>query len=159
MKQKYQIIKDKSKNSLIIKEFAELDKDILSLLCEENYALDAIEAACAAGRERLIAALRTNNMYPSTYYANQIATAVANLCQDDGTDMTEFFCNDMDFLSHERDQAALAEAAEADDETPDIDDMLEDDIDEKIDDASDMPGVNKTLKVADDESLDVDGDA
>ncbi len=155
MKQKYQIIKDKSKNSLVVKEFAELDKDVLSLLCAEKYALDAIETACALGREKLITALRTANMYPSTYYANQIAAAVANLCQDEGMDMTEFFCNDMDFLSHERDQAALAEATESDDETPDIDDMLEDDLEKN----ADQPDEASKVKTAGDDAKRTDKDA
>ena len=34
MKQKYSIYKDTSNQKLIIKEYAELDKEILSLLCE-----------------------------------------------------------------------------------------------------------------------------
>ena len=34
MKQKYEIIKDYEKNTLILREYAELDKDTLSPLCE-----------------------------------------------------------------------------------------------------------------------------
>ena len=37
MKQKYTIHKDTDNKRLIIKEYAELDKEILSLLCEESY--------------------------------------------------------------------------------------------------------------------------
>ena len=37
MKQQYTILKDHDKSRLIIREFGELDKDSLSLLCEESY--------------------------------------------------------------------------------------------------------------------------
>ena len=64
MKQKYPIIKDKKNKQLIIREFAELDKEILSLLCEETYEQKMIVAAIKSGQENLISALRTNNLYP-----------------------------------------------------------------------------------------------
>ncbi len=64
MKQKYTIIKDQKNKQLIIREFAELDKAILSLLCEETYEQKMIVAAIKSGQENLISALRTNNLYP-----------------------------------------------------------------------------------------------
>ena len=64
MKQKYTIIKDSTNKQLIIREFAELDKEILSLLCEETYEQKAILAAIKKGKDNLISALRTKNLYP-----------------------------------------------------------------------------------------------
>jgi hypothetical protein len=64
MKQKYTIIKDSKNKQLIVREFAELDKEILSLLCEETYEQKVILAAIKKGKEDLISALRTNNLYP-----------------------------------------------------------------------------------------------
>jgi hypothetical protein len=39
MKQKYEILKDEDNKRLIIREYAELDKDVMSLLCEESYGV------------------------------------------------------------------------------------------------------------------------
>jgi hypothetical protein len=79
MKQKYTIVRDDKNNQLIIREFAELDKEILSLLCEETYDQKLIRAAIKSGKEELIAALRTNNLYPPGIYADKIANAVKEL--------------------------------------------------------------------------------
>jgi hypothetical protein len=76
MKQKYAIVRDDKNKQLIVREFAELDKEILSLLCEETYADKRIRAAIRKGREELIAALRTKNLYPPGIYAKKIADAV-----------------------------------------------------------------------------------
>ena len=51
MKHKYLIEKNEEKNELIIKEFAELDKEILSYLCQETYAQEKIRSAIAKGKE------------------------------------------------------------------------------------------------------------
>ena len=79
MKQKYLILKDNDKKALIIREFAELDKEILSPLCEETYDAKVIHSAIKAGKETLIRVLRTKNMYPPGIYANQIADAVLSI--------------------------------------------------------------------------------
>ena len=76
MKQKYTIAKSEDKSKLIIKEFAELDKDIMSMLCEQTYDCDSIRSAIKNGKEALITALRTPNMYPPRMHAYKIADAV-----------------------------------------------------------------------------------
>ena len=45
MKQKYSIHKDIEKQALVIKEYGELNKEILSLLCEEAYPEEVIQGA------------------------------------------------------------------------------------------------------------------
>ncbi len=52
MKQKYEFIKNTEKNTLVLREYAELDKDILSPLCEEEYDIKTITAAVAEGKKR-----------------------------------------------------------------------------------------------------------
>ena len=69
MKQKYVILKNDEKNELIIQEYAELDKEMLSLLCEESYNGPFIESAISAGKDALIVALRTQNLYPPGLFA------------------------------------------------------------------------------------------
>ena len=72
MKQKYLILNDKENKQIKIQEFAELNKEALSLLCEETYDYQTIKSAISAGKDTLIAALRTNNMYPPGIYAMQL---------------------------------------------------------------------------------------
>ncbi|MCK7503842.1 MAG: hypothetical protein MZV70_06840 [Desulfobacterales bacterium] len=43
MKQKYEILRDEDSKRLIIREYAELDKDVMSLLCEESYDRKAVK--------------------------------------------------------------------------------------------------------------------
>ena len=79
MKQKYLILNDRENQQFKIQEFAELNKEMLSLLCEEAYGYQTIKSAISNGKEELISALRTNNMYPPGIYAEKIADAVIKL--------------------------------------------------------------------------------
>ena len=56
MRQKYEIVRDDDNKRLIIREFAELDKDVMSPLCEETYDRKSIKSAITLGRDALIAA-------------------------------------------------------------------------------------------------------
>mgnify|MGYP000220894369 CR=1 FL=1 len=76
MKQKYSILKDNKSGIVTIKEFAELDKGMFSLIFEETYENKAIEAAIKEGKEALVAARRTTNLYPIADYAEKIADTV-----------------------------------------------------------------------------------
>ena len=106
MKQKFQIQKNDHNQQLIIKESAELDKDVMSLLCEVTFEADVIKRAMENGREALIAALRTRNMYPPRTYAEMIADTVQNLYQSSDSDAAELVFDDLDMLTHERAAAA-----------------------------------------------------
>jgi hypothetical protein len=79
MKQKYTILKNKTTGNLMIQEYAELDKDLFSLVCEETYDIKEVEFAVSAGKVKLIANLRTPNLYPIAEYADKIADAVMAL--------------------------------------------------------------------------------
>jgi hypothetical protein len=59
MKQKYLILKNDEKTKLIIREFAELDKEIFTFLCEETFDDESVTSAIAIGKDALIATLRT----------------------------------------------------------------------------------------------------
>ena len=76
MKQKYAIIRDDDQSTLVVREYAELDKEMMSLLCEEAYPQDQIKTAMQEGHNGVIKAIRTNNMYPPTAFAYAIAEAV-----------------------------------------------------------------------------------
>jgi hypothetical protein len=155
MKQKYQIVKDGKKKSLIVREYAELDKDILSPLCEEIYELESINSAIAEGKAVLIAALRTKNMYPPGIYANKIADAVVTLLSSAKVQSTELFFDDIELLGQE--DIGLEEGLGTD--SDDIDDLLEEDYDEDYENKDAIKKLNSSLKVADNEYGDVDEDA
>jgi hypothetical protein len=69
MKQKFLVQKSASNAQIIIRENAELDKELMSLLCEERFEIATLVTALENGRESLIAALRTLNLYPPKAYA------------------------------------------------------------------------------------------
>ena len=154
MKQKFQIQKNDSDQQLIIKESAELDKDVMSLLCEVTFEADVIKRAMESGREALIAALRTRNMYPPRTYAEMIADTVQNLYQTSGSDAAELVFDDLDLLTHERAAAAILD--DIDDEAGEIDELLDDDFEEDYDDEDDIKKINSPIKIDEDTSSDLD---
>ena len=160
MKQKFSIFRDEDRQALVIREYAELDKEILSMLCEETYEDAAIKTAIDEGEQSLVAALRTKNLYPPGVYARQIAAAVMELYETGSTEIRELNFNDLDLMISEQDEEE--EAKNLDDETEDIDDLIEDDLDDDVeddlDDKIEIKKINKSIKVADDEGNDVDID-
>jgi hypothetical protein len=161
MKQKYVIIKDDEKNALVLQEHAELDKELLSLLCEETYAGDMVAEAVGQGKDVLMSRLRTRNMYPPSIYMDKIADEVMGLYETDGGSSAEVLFDDIELIALDRE---ALEEAEMEDAEADIDNLLEDDDEDNIDDEfGDDDGINisanSSLKIADDDSLDVDDDA
>jgi hypothetical protein len=156
MKQKYEIIKDNEKNTLILREYAELDKDTLSPLCEESYDITVIAAAASGGKSALIAALRTKNMYPPGLYAEKIADKVTELLGDGEKQAAELLFDDIELLNREREREIRE--AEIKDKVEEIDELLTDDFEDDEDDfegGGEIKDIN-SLKVADDEYGDGD---
>jgi hypothetical protein len=162
MKQKYLILNDKENQQFKIQEFAELNKEELSLLCEEAYAYQTLKAALSGGKDALVAALRTNNLYPPGIYAAQIADAVAALLASKDQDQVELFFDDLNLLSKRREAAAEIEELpdETDDlpdETDDLDEMLEDEFDDDAyPEKDELDKMDASLKIADDDYVDSD---
>ena len=154
MKQKYLILNDKKNKQSKIQEFAELNKQMLSLLCEEAYDYKTIESAISAGKDELVDALRTNNMYPPGIYAEKIAGAVAELYRSQKQESLELFFDDINLLT--KNLAAIKSAKPDEDEPAVLDDMLEDDYDDSYSDKEELNKINSTLKVADDNYADGD---
>lgn len=149
MKQKYTIVRDDKNKQLIIREFAELDKEILSLLCEETYDAKLIRAAIRSGKEELIAALRTNNLYPPGIYADKIADAVKNLYAAKAKESEDLFFDDLELLAKEPKVEADKEQVEKDSE--DLDEVLEEDFESEYEDEEQIKKMDPSLKTADDE--------
>jgi hypothetical protein len=149
MKQKYTIVRDDKNKQLIIREFAELDKEILSLLCEETYDEKRIRAAIRSGKEELIAALRTNNLYPPGIYADKIADAVKNLYAAKAKESEDLFFDDLELLAKEPKVEADKEQVEKDSE--DLDEVVEEDFESEYEDEEQIKKMDPSLKISDDE--------
>ena len=91
MRQRYHISKEGTANDLIIREYAVIGKEKKRTLdsmpfeedyvfiYQENYDGDAIMTAISKGKADLIAALRTDNMFPAGLTAVKIADSVIEL--------------------------------------------------------------------------------
>ncbi len=155
MKQKYAIIRDDDQNSLLVREYAELDKEMMSLLCEETYPQELIKTAMQEGHQGVIKAIRTNNMYPPTAFAFAIAEAICALLEEGGNQSAELFFDDKDlFLKVE--EEPVEEAVEAVDEDVEVDDLLEDEetIEDDFQDGAVLKDLKSSLKVADEDNTD-----
>ena len=155
MKQKYSIIKDSENNQLIIREFAELDKKILSLLCEESYENNTIRSAIKTGKEALISTLRTNNLYPVSKYAERIADAVIDLYASKDKESADLLFDDIELLTREPEPDEAAAVIE--EESSNVDELLDDDFDDTYEEKSEISKLDSSLKIVDDDYVDGSG--
>ena len=108
MRQKYVLVRNDDKRQLLIREYAELDRGRMSLMCEETYPVEKIRAETARGKEQLVQALRTPNMYPPTIYLDQIADSVVTLLDAGEPSPLELFFDDAALLTKERQSAGFS---------------------------------------------------
>ncbi|MDP2644784.1 MAG: hypothetical protein Q8P24_07580 [Desulfobacterales bacterium] len=128
MKQKYSVIKNEAAGRLIIQEYAELDKDMMSQLYETAYDYEAILSAVKQGKNSLIMALRTNNCYPPSIYADRLAECVMELCGQTANQSLELVLEDSEILSSEVEELELIDTIDEDAE--EIEELFEDDFKE-----------------------------
>ena len=158
MKQKYVISKDKEKKALVIQEYAELDKEILSFICEQPYELKAIREAIKKGKRELISTLRTENMYPIGMYAEKLATSVIDLVKSKDDKPLEIFFNDIDLLA--KDQAPDEADEDIENDAVEVDELLDED--ESVPtygEKDEIDKLAKSIKVADDDSTEMDDES
>ncbi len=162
MKQQYTIVRDDGKAELVISEFAELDKDSFSLLCEQRYPAGTIEAALKKGKESLILTIRTLNLYPPGAYAARIADAIADLYENsEEKNRIEITLDDLIELGRGEEIEEIEEEEdieEEEEEEEDIDELLDEDLDDEFDETESIDPINSPLQIADDDSLDGDDD-
>ncbi len=157
MKQKYTILKNDEKTAIIIREFAELDKEIFSLLCEETFEDETVKLAIAKDKDTLIKTLRTQNLFPLGIYAEKIAEAVTNMYESGDDQPVELLFNDIDLLT-KKEKKPLA-LDDIDEEAIGIDDLLDEDVpEEDFDEKSDIKNIPYSLKISDDDSDGIDDD-
>jgi hypothetical protein len=143
MKQKYVVLLNEEGGNLVIQEYAELDKEMLSLLCEETYETETIKSAMQKDRGALIHALRTHNMYPPGVYTERIADAIVKMFQPGANTSTELFFEEKEMFDAMEEEAADEQDDDGDDSGMEVDELLEDDID---DDFEEKGGIIKNLK-------------
>jgi hypothetical protein len=153
MKQKYLIINDKKNKQFKIQEFAELNKETLSLLCEEAYDYKTIKSAVSAGKDALISTLRTNNLYPPGIYAEKIAYAIVQLHKSKDEESVELFFDDINLLTKKRQSSGTT--VQFEDDSADLDEMLEDDFDDDYPEKNGLKKMESSLKIEDDDYVDI----
>ena len=156
MKQKYLILNDKENKQIKIQEFAELNKEELSLLCQEAYDYETIESAISNGKDALVTALRTNNMYPPGIYAEQIAEAVMDLNSSAERESIELFFDDINLLTRSREGVKVSEHVEEETEDSDLDEMLGEDFDDGYPEKEELEQNDSPLQIEDDDYIDSD---
>ncbi|MBW2407579.1 MAG: hypothetical protein JRF17_09435 [Deltaproteobacteria bacterium] len=157
MKQKYIIVKNDEKTGIIIREFAELDKEIFSFLCEERFEDETVKSAIEKGPSALIQALRTQNLFPAGIYAKEIAEAVKRIYESGDDQPIELLFDDSDLLTKQEEKQLPLDDVE--DEDVGIDDLLDEDVpEEDFDEKSDMKNLPYSLKISDDDSSGIDDD-
>ncbi len=157
MKQKYLILKNEEKTRLVIREYAELDKEIFSLLCEETFDDEVVKSAIEKGKNALIATLRTQNLFPIGIYAEEIAAAVTKMYESSDDQPVELFFDDTDLLIKDKKKSPILDDLENED--VEIDGLLDDEdisepsFDEKNDD---IKKITSPLKISDDDPVNID---
>lgn len=161
MKQKYLISRNHERKELTIKEYAELDKEILSLLCEVTYSDKDIETAFAKGKEALISILRTNNLYPPTLFIDDIAESVIVMYGSEKQQPVELVFDDIEIIAKDREKSITEDDVSEDDIKGELDedsDLLEDSFIESYEDKPELKNINSSIKVAEDEVTDANID-
>jgi hypothetical protein len=149
MKQKYVVLLNNESNQLVIQEYAELDKEMLSLLCEETYDLEMIKAAAQKSRIALVQSLRTHNMYPPGIYTEEIAGNIVDMLAPGGNTSAELFFEEKDMFSAiDEETTDDADESDDDDSSMDVDELLEEDIDDDFEDKGIPKDLKKTIKIS-----------
>lgn len=153
MKQQYSILRNEDNTRLIIREFGELDKDMLSLLCEESYDDEAVSTAVAGGKEKVISVLRTKNLYPPRGHAEKIADTVIDFYVTQKSEPVDILIDEPAASSKEIMTETFMGIEDEDAEI--IDDLLEEDFDADADDSDEIK-LDSSIKIADDDAADVE---
>ena len=149
MKHTYTIIKDKDNKQLVIREYGELDKDAMSLLCEETFDQKAVKDAIKEGGNVLVSTLRTKNLYPPGVYAVQIAQAVEQLYSSERNEPQDLLFDDLTAITDDADTSPAVEDIEEDGEG--MDDLLDDEVGDDFENKIEIGKLNSSIKVADDD--------
>jgi hypothetical protein len=157
MKQKYLILKNDEKTKLIIREFAELDKEMFTFLCEETFDDESVRSAIAIGEDALIAKLRTKNLFPIGIYAKELAAAVIKMYESGNDQSVELLFDDHDLMKKEPEEPLVDDDIE--DEGVELDELLDEDPPlSNSDDKDEIRNITYSLKIDNDSPSSEDDD-
>lgn len=161
MKQKYIMARTDGGNTVTIKEYAEIDKDVFSLLCEESFDSKPLVKALDSGLNQAAAAIRTRNFFPPYSTIEKIIEGIRALMETGLDETIEVFIDDSDILSKKEEDYGVIDDLESDSEQ--IDDLLEDELEDETVDVYDdenlsIKKINASIKVDEDELIDDNGD-
>jgi len=117
MKQRYLISRDEKTSELTIEEYAvtagdlkrhdisAIAQDDFTLLCIESYEGKMIKKAISEGKEALVTALRTDNLYPISIYAGVIADSVIEIYGKTDSLSKELLFDDLDLFESVQDES------------------------------------------------------
>lgn len=148
MKQRFSISRDTGGEQIVIKEYAELDKGVYSLLCEEAYAVEAVKAALALGPGHVIALLRTESFFPTGYFAGKLTASLDEYLRQESSDPISIEVDDTECI-HTLNKELSEE------ENGSIDDLLDVDGEEIIEDNQPVGKLEAPIKIAEDETAEI----
>ncbi|MBI9087071.1 MAG: hypothetical protein JEZ11_25985 [Desulfobacterales bacterium] len=115
MKQKYVISFAPDGDRVSLREFAQVERNSYSLLCEEFFEVDAIKKAGRIGKEKLVDMLRTQNMYPPAAYSQAIAEAIMALLSKPAGGSTVLMFDDKETMAEKRQHQEIGAEMQAPD--------------------------------------------
>ena len=98
MKQRFSISRNTDGEKVVIKEYAELDKGMYSLLCEESYAVEAVVAALAKGPDHVITLLRTESFFPIIFFTEKLIATIDDYLQQGSTEVVKIDADDTECI-------------------------------------------------------------
>ena len=127
MKQKYVISFIPGDERISLREFAQVERDSYSLLCEELFDAEAIRKAAQASKEQLVNMLRTKNMYPPATYSEAIAESIMALLHKPESGKTELMFDDKEAMAEKRQsqETGTGELSPAEQTASAVDKLLE----------------------------------
>lgn len=134
MKYKYVFSKESDTGRFLIRECAELSKDIFSTVCESSREIKQIEAAVAGGYEAILAGMRTQNFFPPSNFVEKIANGIVELINNDEQSVVEVYCDDTELLTKSLGGGHELFGKIDDDDDDDSDDFIDDDLPDDFDD-------------------------
>ena len=148
MKQKFSISRSTGGEKIIIKEYAELDKGVFSLLCEEAYEGEAVQAALKKGPACVMALLRTESFFPTSYFAEKLITSLEDYIQQGGSDSVKIDADDFECICR-----AGKDVPEEDNGGIDV--LLEVENEELMDNVEPVKKLDAPIKIAEDETAEI----
>jgi hypothetical protein len=148
MKQRFSISRSIGGEKIVIKEYAELDKGAFTLLCEESYEVETVEAALEKGSHLVIALLRTESLFPTNYFAEKLTAGLMDYIKQGGSDLVTIDADDSECISSSSKEVPGEVNGS-------VDGLLEVDGDDIIDDDEPVEKLEAPIKIAEDETLDI----